>query len=262
MGGLRPTAVVFVCALAAAGCGQEASKPTAPAAPAAAAAVRTAPPSVTAKARPVADDAEAAQSFATDPSVKLTDNAPKPGAAGKAVDETTAEADLVSPGAPSDAQIARELEQMDAAVATDGSSGGSAHGSRLKSDGTAVVASDAPEVVKQIVAGANAIAKFPYVYGGGHGSFVDTAYDCSGSLSYALAAGGLLKAPKTSGDLSRTGERGKGEWVTIYANPGHTFMVVDGLRFDTSGRGGPRGTRWNASPRPTRGFRVTHPPGL
>ena len=117
-------------------------------------------------------------------------------------------------------------------------------------------------VVQEVIAGANAIAKFPYVYGGGHGSFVDTAYDCSGSLSYALAAGGLLDKPIVSGDFAKTGEKGPGKWITIYANAGHTFMVVGGLRYDTSGRGGPLGTRWNAAPRQVDGFAVRHPPGL
>ncbi|MBA2346858.1 MAG: hypothetical protein H0V81_01050 [Solirubrobacterales bacterium] len=225
-------------------------------------AAQATPPTVTATPRPIADNAEADESFATDASVELTEKAPKPGAVGKAA-ETLAKAQLISPGAPSDEEIARELKQMDAAVAAEGSGRGrGARGLTLGSDGTATPGPGTPEVVKRVIAGANAIAKFPYVYGGGHGSFVDTAYDCSGSLSYALAAGGLLDVTKTSGELARTGEKGPGEWITIYANAGHTFMVVDGLRYDTSGRGGPLGSRWNASPRSTKGFQVTHPPGF
>ena len=77
--------------------------------------------------------------------------------------------------------------------------------------------------------GANEIADFPYVFGGGHASFVDNAYDCSGSVSYALAAGGLLSAPETSGDLESWGAAGPGRYITVYANAGHTFMYVNGI---------------------------------
>jgi hypothetical protein len=117
-------------------------------------------------------------------------------------------------------------------------------------------------VIARIIAGANAIATFPYVFGGGHASFVDTAYDCSGSLSYALAAGGLLTAPVTSGDLESWGVPGPGKYLTVFANPGHTFMYVDGLRYDTSGRSGVFGTRWQTAPRSLGGFVVRHWPGL
>lgn len=272
MGALRAAAVLGAWAIVVAGCGSQTEGPrdkvpvaatvaTPPAATKPPAVAAPAPPKPTATKRPIADDAEAADSFATDPSVKLTETAPRPGAVAK-VAESTTEAELVSPGAPTDAEIARELKQMDAAVAEQGGGGTGSAGTKLKADGTASASAGMPGVVKRVIAGANAIAKYPYVYGGGHGSFTDTAYDCSGSLSYALAAGGLLDAPKTSGDLARTGKKGPGKWITIYANAGHTFMVVGGLRFDTSGRGGPLGTRWNASPRSTSGFRVTHPPGL
>ncbi|WP_354698342.1 hypothetical protein DSM112329_04015 [Paraconexibacter sp. AEG42_29] len=222
---------------------------------------------------PIRDQAEADQAFVTPRGTKLTKKAPAPGAAKaaakKAVAKTAASGsfgetadNFISPGAPSDAEIAAELRQMEAVQKQSAKSGGNGHGIRLNPDGTATVAPDVPAAVARIVAGANAIAKFPYVYGGGHGSFVDTAYDCSGSLSYALAAGGLLTTTKTSGELALTGEKGPGEWVTIYANAGHTFMVVDGLRYDTSGRSGPRGSRWQTAPRSTKGFAVVHPPGL
>ena len=82
--------------------------------------------------------------------------------------------------------------------------------------------------MQKVVAGANAIADFPYVFGGGHASFVDNAYDCSGSVSYALAAGGLLSAPETSGELESWGAPGPGRYITVYANAGHTYMYVDG----------------------------------
>ncbi len=254
----RAAALAGLCAVAVVGCGGSDPSPRKERT----AAASLTPPTPVAKARPIVDNAEADQSFATADDVELTKTPPRPGEVAKAA-ETLAEADLVSPGAPSDEQIARELKEMDAAIASSGGGGGGGAGSSsLKSDGTVTPGAKLPAVVRRVIAGANAIAKYPYVYGGGHGSFTDTAYDCSGSLSYALAAGGLLDAPKTSGDLAQTGEKGPGKWITIYANAGHTFMVVDGIRFDTSGRGGPLGTRWNANARPTKGFRVTHPPGL
>ena len=117
-----------------------------------------------------------------------------------------------------------------------------------------------------IIRAANEVARKPYVYGGGHGrladeTFIDTAYDCSGSISFALASAGFLDAPLDSTRLARFGRPGAGRWVTIYANAGHAFMTVAGLRFDTSGRR-ERGTRWQAESRPAGGFTVRHPPGL
>jgi cell wall-associated NlpC family hydrolase len=172
----------------------------------------------------------------------------------------------ISPGAPSDAQIRRELKQMDAAIKQfkRGARQPSAAGVRasVTSGGRAQTPTGAPDVIARIIAGGNAIAKFPYIWGGGHGSFVDSGYDCSGSVSYALAAAGLLDAPLVSGDLAKWGSPGPGKWVTIYANDGHVFMYVAGLRFDTSGRDGPFGSRWQTAPRPLAGFEVRHPPGL
>lgn len=265
MGGSRAAALAGLCVIAVAGCGGDEAQPT-PKRPVAAAikppAAVADQPAAAAKPRPIADNAEADQSFATADDARLTKTPPRPGTVGKAA-AVLSQADLVSPGAPSDAQIARELKEMDAAAASSGNgSPRRSGGTKLESDGTVTPGPGVPDVVKRVIAGANAIAKFPYVYGGGHGSFTDTAYDCSGSLSYALAAGGLLDAPKTSGDLARTGKKGPGKWITIYANAGHTFMTVDGVRFDTSGRGGPLGTRWNANSRSTAGLKVTHPPGL
>jgi hypothetical protein len=215
------------------------------------------------------DDAEAAQSFALPEGTKLTEKPPTPGAAKAAVkrkraaatDET--EDNFISPGAPSDEQIAAELRQMEAVQKQQEKASGGVGGKlTLERDGTVSVGAGVPEVVARVVEGANAIAKYPYVYGGGHGSFVDTAYDCSGSLSYALAAGGLLDTTKVSGEFANSGAPGPGKWITIYANAGHTFMVVGGIRYDTSGRGGPLGTRWQTATRSIAGFKVRHPPGL
>jgi cell wall-associated NlpC family hydrolase len=128
-------------------------------------------------------------------------------------------------------------------------------------DGTAQAPSNAPEVVKRVILAANQIAKFPYKWGGGHGAWRDNGYDCSGSVSFALAGAGLLDRPLTSGLLANYGEPGPGRWITIYANSGHVFMVVAGLRFDTSGQGR-AGTRWQESAVSTGGYAVRHVPGL
>ena len=138
---------------------------------------------------------------------------------------------------------------------------------RIAADGTVAPRAGIPLVIAQVIAGANAITNFPYVFGGGHASFIDTAYDCSGSVSYALAAAGLLPAPETSGSLESWGAPGPGRWLTVYANAGHTYMFVDGLRYDTSGRTGVFSTRWQTGPDPgagasNAGFVARHYPGL
>jgi cell wall-associated NlpC family hydrolase len=165
----------------------------------------------------------------------------------------------ISPGAPSDEQVRRDLEQLERYY---GRGGGRGAGSVVVADGFAQVSPDAPGEVAMAVAGGNEIARFPYRWGGGHGSFLDNAYDCSGSVSYALAAGGLLDTPLASSDLMRWGEPGRGRWITVYANPGHVYMEVGGVRFDTSGRGGRRGSRWQLARRSAGGFEARHWPGL
>ena len=181
--------------------------------------------------------------------------------AGAAVD------DAPSPGAPSDAQVRAELREARAALTSFRAyldttallpTGPRA---RVRPDGSAVAPDDAPDIVKRVILAGNAIAKFPYKWGGGHGAWRDNGYDCSGSVSFALAAAGLLDRPLTSGVFMRYGEEGPGDWITIYANDGHVFMLVAGLRFDTSGRGR-AGTRWQEAPRPIGGFAVRHIPGL
>jgi cell wall-associated NlpC family hydrolase len=116
------------------------------------------------------------------------------------------------------------------------------------------------DVVGRVVAAANEIATTPYVWGGGHGG-ASGGYDCSGSISYALAAAGLLAGPLDSTGFMSWGEAGPGRRITVYANPGHAFMVVDGRRFDTSALSG-GGTRWTSASRSTAGFVARHPPGL
>ena len=131
-------------------------------------------------------------------------------------------------------------------------------------DGLAIAPANAPEAVKQIIAAGNAIAKMPYIYGGGHGKWDDAGYDCSGSVSYALYKAGLLKTSMPSGGFMGNwagSEKGPGQWVTVYANGGHMYMMVAGIRFDTSGAK-QDGSRWHAKPRPTSGYVVSHPKGL
>ncbi len=135
------------------------------------------------------------------------------------------------------------------------------NGIRTNAGGSAQPPPGAPAAVGLVIAAGNAIAGLPYLYGGGHAGFKDTAYDCSGSISYALAAAGLVSSPMASGPFMTWGEAGPGRWITVYANAGHAFMVVGGWRFDTTAlRGG--GTRWTREMRPTGGFVARHPPGL
>ncbi len=119
----------------------------------------------------------------------------------------------------------------------------------------------APAAVAQVIAAGNAIATLPYVWGGGHGSFHASGYDCSGSVSYALAAAGLLSSPLDSTGFESWGEPGPGKWITVYANAGHAFMVVAGWRFDTVALS-EGGTRWSQTMTSTAGFVARHPAGL
>jgi peptidoglycan hydrolase CwlO-like protein len=135
------------------------------------------------------------------------------------------------------------------------------NGIRTNAGGFAQPPAGAPAAVGLVIAAGNAIAGLPYVYGGGHGGFQASAYDCSGSVSYALAAAGLVSSPMASGPFMSWGDAGPGQWITVYANAGHAFMVVAGWRFDTSALSG-GGTRWTRQMRPTGGFVARHPPGL
>ncbi len=175
--------------------------------------------------------------------------------------------DAPSPGAPTDAEVRTELREARASLdrfrlyldTTAFLRTGPR--ARVLPDGTAVAPESAPEPVKRVILAANQIAKFPYKWGGGHGAWRDNGYDCSGSVSFALAGAGLLDQPLTSGLLAGYGRPGPGRWITIYANSGHVFMVVAGLRFDTSGQGR-AGTRWQEEDVSTGGFAVRHVPGL
>ena len=134
---------------------------------------------------------------------------------------------------------------------------------KIASDGHAALApAEAPEAVKQVIAAANEITHTHYRYGGGHGrGFNDTAFDCSGSVSHALHGANLVTRPLDSTQFERWGERGRGQWITVYANSGHAYMIVAGLRFDTSGAG-ENGPRWRPQHRSSRGYVARHPLGL
>ena len=119
----------------------------------------------------------------------------------------------------------------------------------------------APTAVADVIAAGNAIATLPYIYGGGHASFHADGYDCSGSVSYALAAAGLVSSPMVSGQFESWGDPGPGRWITVYANAGHVWMVVAGWRFDTVALA-EGGTRWARGGGEFSGFVVRHPPGL
>ncbi len=132
----------------------------------------------------------------------------------------------------------------------------------LSDDGkTALAPASAPQAVKDAIQAANRLVDKPYIYGGGHGRIEDRGYDCSGTVSYALIHGGLLKAPLASGGFYDYGKSGKGEWITVYTNQGHMYAVIAGLRLDTSGPG-ERGPRWRPESRSSSGFKVRHPDGL
>jgi cell wall-associated NlpC family hydrolase len=189
---------------------------------------------------------------------------PVAGAAAQSAQAAPAEPAVVSvgppePGLPQPVPLSRVKEELSA-------SGLSSHGSRatLTPSGLAIPPANAPPIVKAMIQAGNTIAHLPYRYGGGHASFRDTAYDCSGSLSYVFASVGLLNTTVDSGQLMRMGDPGPGQWVTIYANPGHTFMEIAGLRFDTVALA-ETGSRWSNRP-PNEGnlasFAIRHPPSF
>ncbi len=132
----------------------------------------------------------------------------------------------------------------------------------LSEDGTAIAPTDAPPAVAQVIAAANEIVGKPYKYGGGHGDWEDDGYDCSGSESYALHGAGLVTKPLDSTDFMSWGEPGEGIWITSYANSGHSYLVVAGLRFDTGYHNAGRGPRWSDEMRPADAYVARHPAGL
>jgi cell wall-associated NlpC family hydrolase len=134
-------------------------------------------------------------------------------------------------------------------------------GRALLVGGGALAPLDAPAAVKRVIAAANRIRTRPYVWGGGHGRWWDRGYDCSGAVSYALHGGELLDSPLPSGPMTRWGSPGRGRWITVYANAGHAYAVIAGLRWDTSGNSSGTGPRWHANMASSRGFVARHPAG-
>ena len=127
--------------------------------------------------------------------------------------------------------------------------------------GKAIAPEGAPEEVVAAIKAANRIRKKPYRYGGGHQKFRDKGYDCSGAVSYALHKAGLLDSPLDSSGLAKWGKRGKGDWITVYGNPGHAYAVIAGLRWDTSMTAG-NGPGWSKKMRSARGYKKRHWRGL
>ncbi len=128
-------------------------------------------------------------------------------------------------------------------------------------NGRAIAPRNAPGRVKRVIAAANKIRSKPYIYGGGHGRWWDRGYDCSGAVSFALRGGKMIDSPLPSGPLRRWGDPGLGKWITIFANPGHVYAVIAGLRWDTSGTGG-KGPRWQEDMRNAKRFTARHPAGF
>lgn len=155
------------------------------------------------------------------------------------------------------------LEAKAAAEAARAAATGNANvgGIAIDTGGIVQAPPGAPAAVRQVIAAGNAIATLPYVYGGGHASFHANGYDCSGSISYALAAAGLVTSPLTSGAFESWGEPGPGRWITVYANAGHAWMEIAGWRFDTVALA-EGGTRWSRGGGEVSGFVVRHPAGL
>jgi hypothetical protein len=129
-------------------------------------------------------------------------------------------------------------------------------------NGIAYAPAAAPANVKRAIWAVNTLRRKPYRWGGGHRSFYDAGYDCSGAVSYALYHAGLLRRPLDSRGLTRWGDRGKGRWITVYSRRGHAFAVIAGLRLDTTGFNEREGPRWRAQLRSTRGFRARHYAGV
>lgn len=133
---------------------------------------------------------------------------------------------------------------------------------RLLANGMLIPPKSAPARVKAVIAAANRIRTKPYVWGGGHARWWDKGYDCSGSVSYALHGGHFLESPLPSGPMERWGMGGEGRWITVYANSGHAYAVIAGVRWDTSGDTSGTGPRWHADLRDNVGYTARHPAGF
>jgi cell wall-associated NlpC family hydrolase len=162
-----------------------------------------------------------------------------------------------SNGTKTESHSAADRQKIFASTRAAGSDGSTS----ILLTGIALPPPDAPQAVKDVVNNANMIVGRPYVWGGGHTSFYSNGYDCSGSVSFALFGGGMIPRPLASGELEGWGAPGPGKWITIYANAGHTFAEIAGLRWDTVGDEQGTGPRWHLAPASADGFAVRHPPG-
>jgi cell wall-associated NlpC family hydrolase len=248
--------------------GSTSTPQTAAASPAAPAAASHAAAAASHTAAPAARTTHGKVAEVADPQESSSFPAPASVHHAAAAAPTKAAGDIIAAGAPSDAEVRHELAQMQAVERAAKQTPKAPQltpvngGSSIGGNGAIPIPTNVPEVVQRVVAGANAIADFPYVFGGGHASFVDNAYDCSGSVSYALAAGGLLSAPETSGELESWGAPGPGRYITVYAAAGHTYMYVDGMMYNTAGRSGVFASRWQVGSVDNSGFVARHWPGL
>ena len=232
---LATTVAVCACAVGLASCGQQAGGSSRSASSAAAAVLHPHPQVV----EPVAGAAAAASQPAGD-------------TAGVSVGP-------VSSSLPQPISVSDVRQQLSESGMT-----ASTNQATLTPSGLAIAPIDAPAAVQEVIAAGNEIAKLPYRYGGGHLTYEDTAYDCSGSISYVFAAAHLLNHTVVSGQLMNWGDPGPGKWITIFANAGHVFMYVAGLRFDTVALA-ETGDRWSTRPADESNlssFAVRHPPGL
>jgi cell wall-associated NlpC family hydrolase len=240
----RASVTLALIALLGAGCGRQQRSVAAPRAtvPAAGATVAPAPAIPAAHPQAVEPVAGAAPAAAAQPSAPAEVSVgPAESALAEPVSDATVRQELAASGLPADPTRAT-----------------------LTPSGLAIPPINAPAAVQALITAGNEIARLPYRYGGGHLTYEDTAYDCSGSISFVFAAAHLLSSPVVSGQLMRWGDPGPGRWVTVFANPRHTFMYVAGLRFDTVALA-QTGTRWSNRPATEpdlKTFAVRHPPGL
>ena len=222
-------------------------------------------------------DVKTAQKYLTKAGIRTTaDGVYGPGTAAKVKRFERAE-DLRVDGKlqPADARALKKAAAAGSSGEADESTGGeggaeageapaapSGEVATISKDGkTATAPANAPQEVKDAIAAANKITDKPYRYGGGHGDFEDSGYDCSGGVSYALHGADLLDAPLDSSGLAQWGESGAGEWITVYGKSSHAYIMIAGARFDTSGQG-EEGPRWRHEKAPTSGYAVRHPDGL
>jgi cell wall-associated NlpC family hydrolase len=256
-------AALLVCALAACGSSEAPGKAGA----SAAVAPKTAPSNLVAGSLAPATTGHGAVKEAADPQEASSYPAPNSVQHASAATPVKAGELHIAAGARTEEEVKSELKTLKAIQRSSSTAqlqrltpvpGGESIGG----GGQIPIPASVPEVVQKVIAGANEIADFPYVFGGGHASFVDNAYDCSGSVSYALAAGGLLSSPETSGELESWGAPGPGRYITVYANAGHTYMYVDGVLYDTAGRSGVYASRWQVGGTDNSGYVVRHYPGL